>query len=187
MKENIKGINFGHIDHFLYVRILCVCTDLGITTTQFVDHGYFILYDLITEKGVTQFNVLQDNYLKYSDIHEKVRYVPRMEGRTHQFVVQGIHEEIHKHLIVIKRENGFRWRILLQILLMALEHELDKEDNMSWEERKLELELKFPVFAEVFQQQFDMYAGGYGIKSTNLRRKYDSRGEIENIPELPDE
>ena len=60
---------------------------------------------------------------------------------------------------------------------MALEHELDKEDNMSWEEMKLELSMKYPAFAEVSQIVFDMYAGGYSIKKTNLRTKYDNRGE----------
>ena len=39
MKATTKGINFGEIDHFLYVRINCMCADLSYDYKEFIEQA----------------------------------------------------------------------------------------------------------------------------------------------------
>ena len=119
MMATTKDINFGDIDHFLYVRISSVCADLGYTAKDLIEQAYFLLVDLITEEGETQFYVLADQYNEYAKYRAMTRYAPRMIKKKHAFVVGGVHEEIHRHLDEIKKENNFSWIDILRILLKA--------------------------------------------------------------------
>ena len=68
--------------------------------------------------------------------------------------------------------------MLLYVLLMAIEQELDKKDDMFQKERQEELEEKFDEYAEPFIEKFNPCEGGYHIEKTKLRQDYDNRGEI---------
>ena len=145
MKTKSKSINFGKVDHFLYVRLMCLSADLGLPLRELIQYGYYLLVELITEDGQSQFEVLYKNYKKYSDLQEKVRYAPRKKGSKHSIVVKNVHEEVYQHLVVIRKEKNYAWGMLLYVLLMAIEQELDKdkEEDMLLEERQEELEEKF--------------------------------------------
>jgi hypothetical protein len=132
MPYETKQINFGGIAHFLYVRINCLCADLGYNYKDFIEQSYCILTELIDEKGVTHFKVLQEQYKKYEDYRDVARYAPRNSPQKHAFVVDDIHEEIYQDLVVIKDEHDFSWAILLSILLMVMELEIDKQDKEAW-------------------------------------------------------
>jgi hypothetical protein len=137
MPYETKQINFGGIDHFLYVRINCLCADLGYSLKDFIEQAYCLLTELIDEKGKTHFTVLQEEYQKYEAYRERTRYAPRMSQEKHATVVDGIHEEMYKHLVVIKDENKFPWVVVLRVLLMVMELEIDKQDQKDSKEREL--------------------------------------------------
>jgi hypothetical protein len=128
MAHEGRQINFGDVDHFVYVRIHCLCADLGYNLKEFIEQSYCILTEIIDEKGVTHFRVLEEQYRKYQDIQESVKYAPRHIEKKHSMVVDGVHEEVHQHLVVIKEENKFPWGLVLGFLLMAMEAEIDKTD-----------------------------------------------------------
>jgi tRNA(Ser,Leu) C12 N-acetylase TAN1 len=179
MKTGAKDINFGNIDHFLYVRIQCVCADLGLAAKDFIEQAYFLLVKLITEDGVTQFSVLQDEYEEYEDYRNRSRYSPRMTKEKHSFVVSGIHAEIHEHLVVIKKENNFPWIVMLRILLMVVEANLDKLDAEIWKEAE-----RREAVMEEFRERRTVksarsgprnleYEDGFKIDKTKKRRAYE--------------
>jgi predicted CopG family antitoxin len=182
-----KHINFGKIDHFLYVRINCVCADLGYTIRDLVEQAYFLLTELITEQGVTQLWLLKEEYEKYSDYREKSRYSPRMLKKSHPLVVQGIHEEIYDHLVVIKEENSFSWIVILRILLMVMEANLDKIDAEIWKK----VERREAIIQEFRERRTANLArspasrledaDGYTIEKTKKRYKYER--SINKYPE----
>jgi hypothetical protein len=192
MPYKTKQINFGEVDHFLYVRINCICADLDYNFKDFVEQSYCILTELIDEKGVTHFKVLIEQYEKYREYREKTRYAPRMIDKKHAFVVDGIHEEIHEHLLVIKDENRFPWSVLLAILLMALEYEIDKKDRTDWKEG----EIHTFVVDEFMERQTAHKARNpvprkaridypYQVDKTDKRREFEAK--IEKYPERADE
>jgi hypothetical protein len=180
MPYKIKQINFGEIDHFLYVRINCLCADLGYNSKEFVEQAYCILTELIDEKGVTHFKVLAEQYKKYADYREMTRYAPRMKEKRHAFVVDGIHEEIHEHLVVIKDENKFSWGVLLSILLMVLELDLDKQDKEKWKDGDVKrfvveefLERRFAHGAHLSAPVLTQVDGPHRIDKTKKARAYE--------------
>jgi hypothetical protein len=169
-----KNINFGKIDHFLFVRINCVCTDLGLTTKEFIENSYFSLVKHIDKYGETHFKVVQDRYKEYADFREHTRYAPRIREQEHSFGVQGVHEEIHKHLVVIKDENDFGWRDLLIILLMTLEAELDMIDAEEYHANTL-TETVEKIFSD--NKKFFFEEDSFGLEKTDLRRDWEKENQ----------
>lgn len=113
--------------------------------------------------------MLLEQYEKYKDYLEHIRYAPRMTNQKHVFVVKGVHEEIHQHLSVIKEENEFTWTQVLQILLMTMETELDRIDAEEYKERSLG-----DVVRKIFpDKRFDTRNGWFSVHKTKLRREYD--------------
>jgi len=165
---NSKDINFGTIDHFLYVRINCICSDLGFSTKEFIEDAYYFIVSYIDEVGITHFEMLLQQYEKYQDYREYTRYAPRMTNQTHAFVVQGVHEEVHQHLLVIKEENGFKWLQVLQILLMTIETELDRIDAEEYKEKSLG-----DVVREILSDIRYEPVKGFSVDKTEKRRKYE--------------
>jgi hypothetical protein len=168
MKAGTKAINFGEIDHFLYVRINCVGADLGYNFKEFIENSYYPLVDLIDEKGVTHFSVLREEYKKYADYREKTRYAPRMTKEKHKLVVSDIHEEVHKRLEIIKKENDFLWINILQILLMVMELEMDKEDHESWKRG----EIKETITEEFSDERPSAEDESYRVHTKKKEREY---------------
>jgi hypothetical protein len=185
MIATTKDINFGEIDHFLYVRISSVCADLGYTVKDLIEQAYFLLVDLITEEGETQFTLLAEKYNEYADYREMTRYAPRMIQKKHAFVVSGLHEEIHKHLTIIKDEHNFPWVLILRVLLMAIETDLDKRDAEAWKDgeiKKLTME-EFRARRTSHDAQSPVPTkapepGTYQVDKTKKRRKYEEKAAV---------
>jgi hypothetical protein len=129
MGEQVRSINFGEIDHFLYVRIHCVCADLGLTTKEFIEQAREHVRELIDQRGITHFHLLKNKYDELESYRRHTRYAPRMTDLKHAFVVGGISRDAYDHLVVMRKENGFPWIILLQMLLMMMEFVIDREDK----------------------------------------------------------
>ena len=134
MKEGLKSINFGEIDHFLYVRISSVCADLGYAAREFIEEACCLFFDLVNDKGITQFQLLSDEYQKYKETRERTAYLPRMSDKKHAIVVNGIHEDIYEYLNCVRLENKMPWINLLRILLMLTELSMSKVDEKAWKE-----------------------------------------------------
>jgi len=156
---------------------MSVCADLGFSTRDFIEQAYFLFTKLIDEKGVSHFEILQNEYQEYKEMREKNRYLPRMSEEKHAFVVTKIHEEVWEHLDCIKDENHFKWIALLRILLMIQELEMNKIDQKAWEEW-LDAEDKKMVKEAFAELKFDLEDGGYSIDKTELRRKYERSAAI---------
>ena len=67
MTAETRDINFGSVDHFLYVRLNCVCVDLGYSLKELVHQAYYLVVDLIDEEGRTHFSVLRRQFEDYAD------------------------------------------------------------------------------------------------------------------------
>lgn len=180
-----KSINFGEIDHFLYVRINCLCADLGLSFQQFIEEGYVQIATFIDEEGFTHFEMLRDEWDNYAAFRNQTRFAPRMKDIKHAMNVNGIHEEVYAHLRVIKKENDFTWVSLLQSLLLVVEYYLDKEDEQvlqagllkeQAEELQEELRMTDVVIGEDVQ----------GVKKTRLRREHENR-LLGGVPPLPED
>ena len=175
MMAETKSINFGQINHFLYVRINSVCADLGYNFKQFIEQAYYLLVDLITEEGETQLDLLAQKYIEYADIRKKTQYAPRMSDEKHNFVVGDIHGEVHEHLDCIKEERGFPWIVILEILLMVIEIEIDKENQRSI--REMEKIEDVEIIRETFSDlRFD-YNPGFSVDKKESQKKYERRQE----------
>lgn len=174
MQRKTKAINFGRIDHFLYVRINSVCADLDLSYKDFIEQSYLHLVKLIDERGITHFEVLAQEYNKYVEFREQTRYAPRMIIERHPFVVGDIGGEIYDHLMIIKDEHNFPWINILRILLMVMELEMDKMDE---EEQKQGLAYEDHVMiADLFRDIRPEYdPESYQIKKTNKRREYEKK------------
>jgi hypothetical protein len=188
MPYKTKQINFGEVDHFLYVRILCICADLGYTLKDFVEQSYCLLTETIDEKGTTHFKQLEEQYRRYADIQERVKYAPRNIEKRHPVVVDGIHEEMHQHLVVIKDENKFPWVLVLAFLLLAMEAEIDKKDD----EDRREGEVRTFVVEEFLERRTAHEARNpvpskvridypYHVEKTDKRREFERK--IKRYPE----
>jgi len=180
-----KSINFGEIDHFLYVRINCLCADLGLSFQQFIEEGYVQIVTFIDEEGITHFEMLRDEWENYAAFRSQTRFAPRMKDIKHAMNVNGIHEEVYAHLRVIKEENNFTWVSLLQSLLLVVEYYLDKEDQQLLQdglqqEQAKKLQDKFRGTDVVMRE--DVQA----IDKTRLRRQYENR-RLGGVPPLPED
>jgi hypothetical protein len=186
MNRRTKTINFGDIDHFLYVRIRCLCADLDYKNVRdFIEYAYYLLVELITEDGETQFWVLQDQYKEFQSFREKTRYAPRATELTHPFVVSHIHEEIYDHLVVIRKEHKFPWYVILRILYMVMQSKLDADDERIWKDidRKQAiidefLSKKSSYAANSMKGQPNFEEESYQIKKTKKRYQYESEASV---------
>jgi hypothetical protein len=177
---NVRDINFGEIDHFLYVRINCVCADLGLGLKDFIEQAYYLLVDLIDPKGVTHYEMLQEEYEKYAAFRERARYAPRKSKEKHAIVIRGIHEEVHEHLACIKDEMKWPWINILKVLLMSLEAEIDRMDAEAWEDGQVKgfVAKQFKATAKKDDLlprlgALDYEEGSYQIDKTKKRRMYE--------------
>lgn len=124
-----KSINFGKIDHFLYVRICCLCADLGFTFQKFIEEGRRLIRNFIDEEGITHFQKLKEEWGKYESFRKQTRFAPRMKNERHSMNVNDIDEEVFDHLQIIKQENDLNWIMLLRSLVLVVEYHLDKVDE----------------------------------------------------------
>ena len=177
MSSNGKGINFGEIDHFLYVRISSICADLGYSFKEFIEEACELFFGLVDDHCVSRFDILQDEYQKYKEVKEKYRYLPRMSEEKHPMVVGGIHDEIYDYLDCVKQERGFTWKTFLNIFVMLTELETNKYDKKAWEDwlGQEEKRLIKDLYSDI---RLTMEQGGYQIEKTKLRRKYEAKKGI---------
>jgi hypothetical protein len=177
-----RDINFGEIDHFLYVRINCVCADLGFDLKDFIEQSYYLLVDLIDPEGVTHYEQLQEEYKKYADFRDRARYAPRKSKEKHAIVIRGIHEEIHEHLACIKEEMKWAWIDILNVLLISFEAEIDMIDAEAWKDGELkelvkeEFDTRSKRYVAHSQAGYPNYEDeAYQIDKTVKRRKYERK------------
>jgi hypothetical protein len=177
MNEGLKGINFGEIDHFLYVRINAVCADLGYSTGEFIEEACNLFFDLVDEAGITKFMLLAEERQKYCEAREKTAYLPRMKDQKHAFVVK-LREEILDYLNCVRHENKISWGALLNILYMLVELKINKEDDKDWREwlAKQDRELIAKAFSELKLMIDDR--AGFDIEKTDKRRQYEKKAAI---------
>jgi hypothetical protein len=176
MSSTGKSINFGEIDHFLYVRISSVCADLGFTNKDFIEEACELFFSLVDERCVSRFDILQEEYQKYKEFREKSRYLPRMNEKKHAFVV-GIHDEIYEYLDCVRHERGFSWKVFLSIFLMLVELKMNKYDEKAWKEWLEQKDKK--MVEEVFSDiRLDLDQGGFQFDKTKKRRKYEAEKAI---------
>jgi len=185
MQRKTYDINFGSIDHFLYVRLNCICADLGFNFKEFIEQSYCHVLELIDKNGITHFEYLQATYKDYKDFREHTRYAPRMIEKKHSFVVGDISGAVYEHLMVIKKEHNFPWINILTILVMAMQLEMDKQDEAGWRDG----EIKTFVIEEFMARRTSHAAhsqpatpsledGSYQIDKTRKRREYEKRAGI---------
>ena len=91
-----------------------------------------------------------------------------MVDQRHPIVINGIHEEVYKHLVVMKNENSFTWSFLLSLLLMAVEMEIDRGDKSAW----LQGVNAETIHEDLSDMRLENEAGGFQIDKTKKRRKY---------------
>jgi len=185
MKLKNKGINFGSIEHFLFVRINCLCTDLGYSFKEFIEQAYCFLVELIDEDGITHFEILKQQYKDYSAYRAKTRYAPRMIEKKHLFNVANIHEEVHEHLSQIKKENRFSWIDILVALYMVVEVELDKMDERAWRDGEIRkfvieefLERRTAYLAQSQRSKLNFEDESYQIKKSTERRAWEAEANV---------
>jgi hypothetical protein len=172
MKDGLKSINFGEIDHFLYVRINSICADLGFPVREFIEEACCLFFDLVDDKGITQFQLLSEEYQKYKEIREKAAYLPRMSDKKHAIVVNGIHEDIYEYLNCVRLENSMPWINMLKTLLMLTELEMNKVDEKAWKAWLEEEDNKMIKDDFARLQSAIEGSGGFQIKKTRKRREY---------------
>jgi hypothetical protein len=178
MKEGLKGINFGEVDHYLYVRIVSVCADLGLVAREFIEEACCLFFDLVDENGMTQFQLLTDEYQKYKEIRERTAYLPRMSEKKHAIVVNGIHEDIYEYFNCVRLENKMPWINLLRILLMLTELSMNKVDEKAWKEW-LEEEDRKLIKESCSELLFSIEnVKGFQIDKTRKRREYQKEHGI---------
>jgi len=143
MGMRLKSINFGKIDHFLYVRIMSLCADLRYTTKDFIVEGYNLFFDIVDPNGISRFILIKEELTKfYKDSADKRMLIPRM-SQKHAFVVIDIPSNIVNYLNYVRTDslnnNDFTWSNLLCILLMLVEIKRDKIDEEAikeWDEEE---------------------------------------------------
>jgi len=185
MSRDTEMINFGEIDHFLYVRLHCMCADLDLSVQEFIEEAYQLVTQIIDEKGVTHFSQLAQEYKDYAEYRDMTRYAPRMIEKSHPLVVSGIRCGIRDHLAVIKDENNFPWIVVLRVLLMAMQNEMDKQDRAEWKEGEVKEfvreEFKSRSTVHLTREQpptHQLEPGTYGIDKTKKRREYEKEAGI---------
>ena len=177
MSSNKKSINFGEIDHFLYVRICSICADLGFTNKDFIEEACELFFSLVDDHCVSRFDILQEEYQKYKEIKESTKYLPRMREEKHAVVVGGIHDEIYEYLDCVRQERGFTWKTFLNIFVMLTELETNKYDKKAWEDwlEQEDKRLIKDLFSDI---RCTMDQGRFQFEKTKLRRKYEAKKAI---------
>lgn len=127
MVDYADSINFGEIDHFLYVRIMSLCADLGFTTKEFIEEGCGLFFGIVDLDGISRFEIIEKEYKLFLEENRKKELIPRMK-EMHPFVVKGIKGEISEYLKCVKVERHFMWDWMLRILLMLVEIDRNKID-----------------------------------------------------------
>jgi hypothetical protein len=181
MNEGLKGINFGEVDHFLYVRISSICADLGYVAREFIEEACCLFFDLVDEKGMTQFQLLSDEYQKYKEIRERTAYLPRMSEKKHAIVVNGIHEDIYEYLNCVRLENRMPWINLLKILLMLTELEMNKVDEKTWKAWLEEEDNK--MIKDDFSNLISVLEGPHGFQIKKTRKRREFQKDLSIYPE----
>ena len=168
----------------MFVRLSCLCADLGFTFQQFIEEAYFLLVKLITEDGVTQIMLMKDQYKQYEEKREKTRYAPRMSRRSHSVNVKGVHPEVYEHLDCIKKDRSYSWIVILQVLLMTMELFLDKLDEAA-EDDALEREAAEEIAALTLG---DLWSSGdvQRMGKTRKYRKWEAGEGDDTSNNLPD-
>jgi hypothetical protein len=177
MAEELKGINFGEIDHFLYVKINSVCVDLGYSVSEFIEEACDQFFRLVDEQGITRFLMLAEERQRYREAQEKTAYLPRMQDQKHAFVVK-VREEVHEYLNCVRHENKLTWGAMLNILYMLIELKMNKEDDKEWKDwlAKKDNELISKAFSDLRLASEDYNKSR--IDKTDLRRAYEKKAGI---------
>ena len=176
MAKITKSINFGEIDHLLYIRITSLCADLGYATKDFILEGCCSFFGIVDEKGVSDLKKTYDAYKRFQEDSQKSKIIPRM-NKKHALVVNGIEEEVVDYLNCVKKENNLQWVWLLGILLMLVETDRDKMDKQAlakWAERENEMF----IIGELSNNKVAYEEGSYQIYKTRLRREYEEKAGI---------
>jgi len=176
MAKITKSINFGEINHLLYVRIMALCADLGYATKDFIFEGCCLFFDIVDDKGVSHFEIIGDAYRRFYEDIQKRQTIPRM-NQKHAFVVKDIQDEVCEYLTCVKNENNMRWVQLLGILLMLVEIDRDKTDEPAlaeWAER----ENKIFILNEFSNIKMAFKEGPYKIDKTRRLRDYEKKAGI---------
>ena len=95
------------------------------------DVAFFLT--LLILKGVSHFEIVEDEYRRFIEAIQKSKPIPRMTQK-HALVVKDIHDEICEYLNCVRDENNMSWTQLLGILLMLVEIERKKTDEQALEE-----------------------------------------------------
>ena len=170
MGNNTKSINFGEIGHLLYVRIMSLCADLGYRVKDLLQEGCCLFFDIVDEKGVSHFKVVENEYRRFFEVIQESEPIPRM-SQKHALVVKDIHDEIYEYLNCVKNEQNMNWIGFLGILLMLVEIDRDKTDQQAlkeWAER----EDKQFLIEELNDIRFGFEAG-FKIDKTRKLREFE--------------
>jgi len=175
MAKITKSINFGEIGHLLYVRIMSLCADLGYAAKDFIFDGCCLFFDIVDDKGVSHFEIVEDDYRRFVEDIQKNKPIARM-NQKHALVVKDIQDEICDYLNCVKNENNMRWVQLLGILLMLVEIDRDRTDEEALAEWARENEKQF-LIEELNDIRFG-FEKGFKVDKTKKLRQYEAGGEI---------
>lgn len=170
MSNNTKSINFGEIGHLLYVRIMSLCADLGYRIKDLIEEGCCLFFDIVDDKGVSNFKVVEDEYRRFVEAIQKSKPIQRM-AEKHALVVKDIQDEICEYLNCVKNEQNMKWVQLLGILLMLVEIDRKKTDEQALKEWSKKEETNF-LIDELNDIRFG-FEEGFQIDKTKKLRAYE--------------
>jgi hypothetical protein len=170
MGNNTKSINFGEVGHFLYVRIMSLCADLGYRIKDLIEEGCCLFFDIVDHKGVSNFEIIEGEYRRFVKAIQKNKPIPRMTLK-HALVVKDIQDEICEYLNCVKNERGMNWVGLLGILLMLVEIDRKKTDEQALKEWSEKEETNFLI--DEFNDIRFGFEAGFKIDKTRKSREFE--------------
>lgn len=175
MSNNTKSINFGEIGHLLYIRIMSLCADLGLSVKNLIQTGCCLFFDIVDDKGVSHYEIVENEYRRFLKAVQTSEPISRM-SKKHALVVKDIHDEIYEYLNCVKNELNIKWIGFLYILLMLVEIDRDKTDQQALKEWAEKEDKQF-LIEELNDIRFG-FEKGFKVDKTKKLREFEHGGRL---------